>query len=368
VIRAVRRLALVALGAALLPAPARAQSAFDLDPSLTVMQVYDDNLFAQPEGAQSDFILRLAPRLGARYRSPSLSANAHFALEAERYREHPELSAALARQEAAVALRGAASRRVDLALAASYTRTRTPGELNLVSGLEAGRAEARRLQAIGELAVRLGARTSASFAPSFTRDELEGGLATDEMAAGLDLQRRLDGASTGRLGYRYRRFLSLGGADDTHVLTAGWKRRLGAASELDLQAGPRLGGDGLGVEVSLGWRRRLRRGELALSYLRTQSTAVGQPGPLDVDGVAASLSHRFGRSLRVALGPSVSHTRGPGLDALVYRAGFDVAVKLGRRLMLAGGHEFSLQRGGPGALAGEDIFHNAASIRVVSGS
>ena len=74
------------------------------------------------------------------------------------------------------------------------------------------------------------------------------------------------------------------------------------------------------------------------------------------------------RPLRVAIGPGLSHTRGLGLDAWVYRVGFDVAVKLTRRLSLAAGHELSLQRGGPGALAGEDIVHNAVSIRVVSGN
>jgi len=368
VIRARRRLALWGLGAALLPAPAGAQSAFDLDPSLTLMQVYDDNLFAQPQAEQSDFILRLSPRLGARYRSRALTARAHYTIDAERYLEHPELSAALARQEAAFEVRGPATRRVDLALAGSWTRTRTPAELNVISGLEAGRAQARRLQAAGEMTVRLGTRTSATFAPALTRDELDGRAATDEAAMGLGLQRRLAAASTSRLDYKWRRFSFDGGAEHSHVLTAGWTRRLGTASQLDVQAGPRLGSTGLGAEVSLGWRRRLRRGELALTYLRTQSTALGQPGPLDVDGVAATFSRQVARPLRLAIGPSAFRTAGDGFDALVYRLGLDLALKLTRRLTLLGSHQFSLQRGGPGTLAGEDVSHNAVLFSIVTGS
>jgi hypothetical protein len=368
VIRARWRLALWGLGAALLPAPAGAQSAFDLDPSLAFMQLYDDNLFAQPQAAQSDFILRLSPRLGARYRSRALTARAHYTLDAEHYLEHPELNAALARQEAAFDVRGPATRRVDLALAASYTRTRTPAELNVISGLEAGRAEARRLQVAGEMAVRLGTRTSATFVPAFTRDELDGSAATDQATMGLGLERRLAAASTGRLQYQWRRFTFDGGADDAHVVTAGWTRRLGAASQLDVQAGPRLSSTGLDAEVSLGWRRRLGRGELALTYLRTQSTALGETGPLDVNGVAATFSRQVARPLRLAIGPSVFRTAGAGFDALVYRLGLDLALKLTRRLTLMGSHQFSLQRGGPGALAGEDVSHNAVLISIVTGS
>jgi hypothetical protein len=367
--RAVRRLALCGLGVALLPSLAGAQSAFDLDPSLALMQVYDDNLFAQPSEAQSDLVLRLSPRLGARYRSPSLAAHAHYAIDAERYLEHAELNTARARQEAAVGVRGAATRRLDYAFGASYTRTRTPGELNVVSGLAAGRAEARRLQAAGEITVRLGARTSATFDPAFTRDELAGRAeTTDEMAAGLGLERRLDPASSGRLAYRYRRFTFDGGAEPTHVLTAGWTRRLGAASRIDLSAGPRLGSSGAGAEVSLGWRRRLRRGELGLSYLRTQSTALGQAGPVEVDGVAAVFSRQVARPLRLVLAPGVFRSSGEGLDAIVYRIALDAAWKLNRRLTLTGSHQFSLQRGGPGARPGEEVTHNAVLLSIVSGS
>jgi hypothetical protein len=352
----------------LLPAPSGAQSNVELEPSLAVIQMYDDNLFAQPRAPQSDLFLRLTPRLGARLRSRSLTARAHYAIDAERYLEHPELSTAVARQEAAVAVRGAAARRVDFGLAASYTRTRTPGELNVVSGLEAGRAEARRLQAAGELSLRLGARTSATFDPSFTHDALQGGAATDEVVAGLRLERRLDGASSGRLGYRFRRFTFDQGAEGAHVVTAGWTRRLGPGSQLELQAGPRLDSGGLGLEASLGWRRRLRDGELTLTYVRTQSTAVGQPGPLDVDGITAVVSRQVARPLRLGIGPSVYYTRGDGLDAVVYRVGLEVALTLTRRLTLLGSHQFSLQRGGPGALAGEEVVHNAVLISIASGS
>ena len=366
--RSARRLARFGLGAALLPAAAAAQSVLDLDPSLAFMQVYDDNLFAQPGAAQGDLIARLSPRLGARYRSRALTARAHYALDAERYLEHPELSAGLARQEAALEVRGAATRRMELALTGSYTFTRTPGELNVVSGLAEGRADACRLQLAADMTVRLGARTSATLDPVFTRDELAGREATGEGAVGLAVERRLDAASSARFGYRWRRFTFAEDADVAHVVTAGWSRRLGARSQLDVQAGPRLSSSGLAAEVSLGWRRRLRQGELALTYLRTQSTALGHAGPLDVDGVGAAFSREVARPLRLALGSGVSRTTGDGFDAIVYRTALDVTVRLTRRLTLSGRHQFSLQRGGPGARPGEDVSHHTVLLGIASGS
>jgi hypothetical protein len=368
VIRDVLRRALWGLGAALLPAAGGAQPAFEIEPSLGFMQLYDDNLFARPRAAENDLVTRLSPRLDARYRSRSLSAAARYTFDAELYRKHPELNTPAARQEAAFEVRHRTTRRLSLALAGSYATTLTPGDFNVVSGLEAGRARAQRRQVLGTLTLRLGPFTSAVLDPAFTRETVTGSAATNELAAGLGLQRRLGPSSSGRLGYRRRRFTSGGAADTTHVLSAGWSGTLGAGSTIELLAGPRFGAGGVDAEASLAWRRRLRGGELMFTYLRTQATALGQAGPLSVDGLGAAFRHQAARGVRVALEPGISWSRGEGFAAVVYRAGFDLAWRLTRRLTLAAGHQFSLQRGGAGAGGGEDVSHHTVRLGIVSGT
>src|SRR5690348_49189 len=98
----------VALAASLAaPAAAFAQAETYARMSLSVSQMFDANLFAAPasSGPQADLISRAGPSLEMGYRSLPLDVIARYALQAERYLDHPELDANAAHQDASVTLR-----------------------------------------------------------------------------------------------------------------------------------------------------------------------------------------------------------------------------------------------------------------------
>src|SRR4030095_3883730 len=103
-----------------------------------------DNLFQQPD-PESDFSVRFSPRLEAVRESQKLTLSGRVALGAHRSSQHPDLSTARARQDAAVDARYSVSRRLSIASVASFTETQTPADLNQITALTPGRAQARRV-------------------------------------------------------------------------------------------------------------------------------------------------------------------------------------------------------------------------------
>lgn len=357
---------LVFLTAGLLPSPAAAQSRLEFKPSLALVQLYDDNLFSQPSAREDDLISRLSPRLGAGYRSRTLSLLARYAIDAEVFQRHPELNTARARQDGTIDLRYLPARRLEVAASAGYSETQTPGELNLITGIEAGRALARRFQASQSVLRRLGPRTKAALEHSFTRDRLSGYAANDTQTATLGLERQFGPADTGQLEYSVRRFTFSREVTTSHVLALGWSREITPMAHLELTAGPRLTGRTVGAEISAALRHRFHRGDVALAYLQTQTMVVGQSGAVTAEGVSATFTRQLLRPLRVAGGPSVFRSRSTGFSATVYRAHLDVAWRLTRKLSVTGTHYFSVQRGGLGGEHAEDISHNALLLSVAA--
>lgn len=360
-------LGLVALG--LVTARAAAQpSRFHLSRSLSLVQVYDDNLFSTPAARRADYIWRLSPRLGVGHRSRRLTLAARYGLDAELFRRHPELNTAVASQDAALELGWAPARLLAASASASYAQAQAPGELNAVTGLQAGRVRARRLSASGSLSWRMGARTKATVEPSVTREEVAGGQGNDTQAVSVGIERRMGPIDRGRVSYDARRFAFGQRETDSHIVTLGWSREVTPLAHFELEAGPRLTGHTVGAEVAAALKHRFRNGETSLAYLRTQTTVLGEPGPVTAEGVTATFSRRILGPLRIAGGPAVFRVRGERSEATVHRLNLEVSWPVTRRLLVAASHQFSLQRGGLG-LAGSatpEIVHNTVLLRVVA--
>jgi hypothetical protein len=366
-----RRAGLVLLlSTALPPLSVTAQSRFELKGSLALAEVYDDNLFSRPFGEQEDFISRLSGRLGVGRRSSHLTLLARYGLDAESFQRHPELNTATAHQEGAADLIWAPSKRWAVAAGASYAEAQSSAELNTVTGLEAGRIQGQRLSTSASLSRRMGSLTKVTVGHSFTHEEVEGGPVTDTQAATLGIKRRLGRSDEGSLRYGAQRFAFDGEVIVSHVVTLGWSREVTPFAHFELDAGPRLTGHTVGAEVAASLKHRFQRGEAALSYLRTQSTVIGQPGPVTAEGMTASFSRHLLRSLRVGGGPSVFRVRGTGTESTIHRMNLEVDWRLTRGLSLAASHAFSLQRGGLGVELdpGTQMTHNALLIRLLAGS
>src|SRR4051812_19883960 len=144
--RRLRSLSLsMALGALFVPSEAEGQPAVQIVPSVAYMTLFDDNVLLAPTAGEADAIARLTSALDVRFDRPLATMKGHYRLDSERFTDHPSLSTLNGGQDAAVDVRSRGFRNAVVGADAAVTRTNTPGELNLLSGLAVGRARASRI-------------------------------------------------------------------------------------------------------------------------------------------------------------------------------------------------------------------------------
>lgn len=330
-------------------------------PSLSFSQMHDDNLFATPVG-EADDISRLGAGLAVAQRSARLSLKARYALEAESFRRHSELNRVAARQDAALDMEWAASQRLGVALSAAYLDTQTPSELNVLTGLEIGRRRGRRLSTGALLTHRLGPLSTAKLEHRFSRDRVIGGPGHDAHAVILGLDRRLGPSDQGSLGYRATRLTFGPDATMSHTLTLGWQRAVSPSAQFEVEAGPCWTDGRLGAEMSAGLRHRLRQGQAAIDYVHSQTTVLGQAGPVTVEGVRASLSHQLVGPLWFSADPGFFRVLARGSESTLYRVGVGVAWRVARNVTLSATHQFGLQQGGLAQGSASELRHNTFAL------
>lgn len=346
-----------------------AQDRFEFGASLAAVEVYDDNLFASAEAREPDNIWRLSPRLSLGRRSPRLTLLGRYGLDAERFRRHPSLDTPLAGQDASLEMSWAPSKRLVASTTASYVEAQSPGTLNVLTGLELGRRRGRRLSARQLLSWQMGARTKGVIEDSFMREEVAGFPRMDTQTATLRLERKLGALDVGGLSYSARRYASDVDAILSHVVTLGWRREVTPLTHFELEVGPRFTERAVGAEMSVSFRHRFPRGEATLSYVHTQTTVLGEAGPVMTEGVTATFRHRLFESLTLAAGPAIARVEGRGSEFEIFRLGLEVAWRLTRRLSLSASHQFNLQSGAPGfAQPNMEIVHNVFTLRAVAAS
>jgi hypothetical protein len=358
-------LGLVAL--ALMSNLTMAQEPFRFGGSLSMVEVHDDNLFSAPESREPDDIGRLSPRLRLTRRSPRLALSGRYGLDAEKFRRHPSLDTPLAAQDATLELTWTASRRLTASATAAYAEAQSPGALNTLTGLELGRREGRRLSTTESLSWRIGARTTGTVEQSFMREDVVAIPRTDTQTVGLGLERRLGPVDRVRVSYSARRFGSREELILSHVLTLRWSREVTPLAHFEFEAGPRLSGHTLGAEVSAALKHRFHDGEAGVAYVHTQTTILGETGPVMADGLTATFKRQLGEAFTVAGGPAFYRVQGRGPEIAVHRLDLEVAWRLSGQLSLAASRQFSLQRGVPGLeRADAQIVRNTLLLRAVA--
>jgi len=116
---------------------------FSVAPSFGISEMYDDNLFYRPAAA-GDMITRVSSRVDAAFLSELHAFSARYALDADRFADHPDLTTMQARLDAGFEEQYHATRRLTFNGTAAFIETETPSELNLASALTPGRARACR--------------------------------------------------------------------------------------------------------------------------------------------------------------------------------------------------------------------------------
>ncbi|MGH7255697.1 MAG: hypothetical protein ACREI3_07960, partial [Nitrospirales bacterium] len=292
-----------------------AQTGPYLRPALSASEVFDDNIFfASSDGnREHDVITRFTPALEGGYRSTPLTITARYTFDAEIYTEHPELTSPQVRQQGMLEFTSQPNRLLTMKLEGSYFQTRTPFELNLLTGIAIRRTRAERYSVAPSLTYQIDRLTTTSGDYAFNSDRISGGLTIDTHVAHWTLDRRLTRLDTVGPGYTFQQ-LTFGGVASTtmHAATLGWERAFTPLSRLNLRAGPRLV-DGLlddQPEVEASFRHTLQRGEVSVTYTNTLRSIIGQPGAVQIDSVLGSFLFDVNPRLRVTAGPGFSRTRG----------------------------------------------------------
>jgi predicted porin len=364
---------LVGLG---IPTAGWAQEGFYVIPSLAVAEVFDDNLFYTSEDREQDLITRFTPDILIGYRSTPFTLTGRYTFDAEVYASHSELTTAQARQRASIDARYLAKPSWTLALTTAYTETQRPQELNLLSGLAAGRQRASDFTFTPSTVYRFNPLTEGIGAYTFVR-KLSGGESGEEHAVNLGLNRRLTPLDTVSLGYLLRYFTFTGddvSSDDTTTSNAfllGWTRQITPLTRVELRAGPRFSSDELNAEVAVSVRRRLKHGELALGYARTQDVSTGVGAAVDTDSVFGLLSYQISPFLRIGVEPLFARNSAEDSDANVYQIRLSSVYQLNKWLSFQGSYYFGYQQGSIDSNGGteqnndDNIHHNVIFLGVV---
>lgn len=356
---------ILAAGCSLSASGVAAQPGFFVTPSLSVMEVYDDNIFFSTTGEREDFVTRVSPSLEAGYRSAPVTLEARHTFDAERYARNPALDSSDARRNSALDFEYRPTRLLTFEAEASHTETQRPGELTGDTGLELERARATRDAAGLGLGYRLGPRTNVRMSYDFTRDELAAGIETDTHTATLRMERRISARGTTSLGYTQRRFL-FDGEDTTisRVATLGWTYDLTRRTSLSLSGGPRSTDNSVEPEISGSVTHALERGELSATYARSQSTVIGRADTVTTERLAASTAYSLSPALELRAAPSLAISTSDAAQAEVYSMDLEASYRMSRNMSLTGAYRFRMQQGGLDTPSDQEIVRNIVLLGI----
>jgi hypothetical protein len=350
------KLAAAASAAAILvaPAAASAQAGTYSNVSFSVSQMYDGNLFSAPaaRAPRADLITRFGPALEAGVRSLPVEIDARYELMAERYVDHPELDDNLARHDAAAGLRYLPNERFTAMVNTQFIRTHTPGELNIQSQLSVGRAPAERRAVTSTVSYDWSDATTLSAGHAFGRDDLVGGLSSTTNSSQLGIRHRASDRAGYRVDYERRHVDFDGGAPIvSHVITAGRSYAITPRTTFEIAAGPRLTDGHIRPEIVAALGRRALWGELLVAFSRTELTAIGERGAIDVHRIAATGRYRVTRRLVLTGTPAYTHNARDDRSVPVFTLDVESSLEISRRLSLVAWGRIGRQHGtlsGPG--------------------
>jgi len=350
----------------LLPTAAPAQTGYYLTPSLSIAEVYDDNVFYSPSPRTHDFFTRISPGLKAGYQSAPLTVEGSYAFDSEVYSQHSELTTPQVRQRGLIELKATPVQVLTLSLPVSYFQSRTPTELNLTTGLAVGRVRAERYTTNPGFTYRFDPLTTAKGDYTYSKDLLAaritaGGITIDSHIVNLALDRRLSSRDTVGPGYVGRRYEFSGfPALTSHAFTLGWSHELTPLTTFTLRGGPRLteGTVDRLPEASASIHHKLKSGELSLAYASILTTVFGLANSVKSQGITATAMTELLPKLRLSVTPAFYKISSETFKATVYAMYLETSYQLTKTLALQAAYQFSLQQGNSSGQSEVEILHN----------
>lgn len=356
-------------GAMLSPDPAMAQGDAYAKIFLSTTQTFNDNLFAAAsDDRQSDFVSSFSPAVEAGYKSDSLTLIGRYAFDADRYVKHVALSKNIARQAASMELRYLPTPRLALSFNPSYVQTQWPSEFNLDSRLTVRRAYAERLMAASAVSYEWKRLTRLNLDYGFVKDAVAGGIAVEAQSVRIGVDRRAGDRNLHRIDYRFSYFgFGDQGTEVSHLVSVGWVREVTRLTSVDIGLGPRLlvRLGAIRPEFSVSLRHRLRKGELDLSYSRTQATTIGNAGIINVQSLTLPVSYQPARRLTLTATPALIGATLGGSRFSIYALNFDAVVRAARRLSVVASARIGFQQASQAGRR-DEIQNRSLSLRLVT--
>ncbi len=376
-----RLLPVLVAGVALFgPRPAHAQATVVVTPSVELDGAYDSNVLWRPNGL-SDEVWRLSPSLNLLRDTPRSSWLLDLAVDAEWYARHTDLSTPLARQHAALEGRTRPTTRTRFELMGGYDSSVRPSELNVATGLIPGRVRGTRWFGATEAGYDITPRTELS-----GRVQSAGEETLSLNAFIQDLEARVDHEASDRNGF-HARYLTQFFTFETGSVTsqagvAGWTRRITPAVQLVLEGGVRHAAGRFRPEIEASGSYRRTYSDLRLSYIWTQTTALGVLTPVETQRAGITWRYARPRVIGGSLDASVHLNELSDERTDVYRFAAEIVKPVMGPLSIATAWSLDHQRGRliplPGAggsgllvpiLTDERITRHVLLVRVVvSGS
>jgi len=330
----------------LAPQPPKQPGGFFV-PMLTVAETYDDNLFFNqfPEG---DSITRVTGALRLGYRSTPFTIDVEGARSADYFGRHKEFDTTAARTLAQASMTFVPWKALTLSVFGIYLDTKTPSELNTLTGLSVGRSLATRGSGTPVLEYRHGALSTFTAAFPIAHDRLDERVA-DTKTGLFGFDRRVSQHHTLGIRYEHRWFDFRGGDKPAEKSTAnvamlGWIGEVGDRSIFVLRGGPRFAKGEVTAEILASLKHRVKSGLATLTYSKSQATTLGRTGALDIQSIVGTLSVRVGRKVEVASGPGFYRNTLRGKHLMATRLNLETLWNFSRWFHLGLMYSFDLQQ------------------------
>ena len=333
--------------------PAGAQ-ALRLAPSLIIAAGYDDNVFWAPNG-QSDVVLRVTPGLSFKREGPRAKLLGTYNFDAEHYRNFSTMTNAFVRQSASGTGQFLKSTATTFILGGGYDTTTRPAELNVDTGLGSGILSGHRWYGHTELKHTFGPKTAMDLGYDFVNDVLSLGEEVQTHGVSVLATRQTNQRDELRLKFEGQEFLFNGSSTNdvvvgpdrimSGVAMVGWTSHLTPLTSLTFSAGPRVSNGDVRPEIEMLISRLSGPNEFSLSYARTQATALGLRGLIDVDRILGTNTYRLPGRIDTTLQGGVYRNQSRGATVNVYRAMADVTKYLATGVGISISYSTDMQHG-----------------------
>jgi hypothetical protein len=223
-----------------------------------------------------------------------------------------------------------------------------PLELNASTGLGLGlgRPDAWRWYASPEVRHGFTPATAIDAIYQLSREGLTTGESVTTNAVEVTLSHQVSSRDQFRVkGISRQFFFANHDAVMSHGALVGLKQRLTPLMTWSVDAGPRFTSGSIEPEIEVSLVRRGIATDLLVSYDRTQTTAVGVVGLVDVQRALATIDHRLPNEMSATLqGGAYSNAVGVS-DVKVYRASLSLSKYLGRNVSVSMGYGLDFQFG-----------------------